>query len=59
MASAVIGVAILAGMAKMPVPRGGGMALARLDRHKAFRAVRKALELEGSVRIGRKQEGRY
>ena len=57
MASAVIGVAILARHGKNAGAASGGMALARLDRHKPFR--RKALVLEGSVRIGRKQEGRY
>jgi hypothetical protein len=45
-AGTVEGVAILARMAKMPVPRVAGVAFAGLGADQAVRAMRKPLELE-------------
>src|SRR5262249_3420566 len=55
--SAVIGVAVLAGVTKMPMARIAGMAFASFGCHQPFTTVRKALELDGSERVGRRQYG--
>jgi hypothetical protein len=55
-AGAVKRVAIFAGMTKVPMPRGAGMAFTGFDRHQPFRAMCEALELNGGKRVGRGQK---
>ena len=53
MAGAIIRVAVLAGVTKVPVPRIAGMAFTSFNRHQPFATVRKAFELDSGERIVR------